>query len=109
MTEKDLYAALGVPRTARPTKSRRRTGSSRASTIRTSIPATSEAEERFKAISEANDVLGDPEKRKLYDEFGMAGVQSGFDADAGARPSRAGGRMADAAAAAEGEGFGGYS
>ena len=39
------------------------------------------AEERFKQISFANDVLSDPEKRKRYDEFGMAGLADGFDAE----------------------------
>ena len=43
--------------------SRRRTASSRRSSIPTRTPATSDAEERFKEISAAYDVLGDEEKR----------------------------------------------
>ncbi len=37
------------------------------------------AEERFKKISAAYAVLGDKEKRKLYDQFGIDGLRDGFD------------------------------
>jgi len=44
-------------------------------------PDNKEAEERFKAASVAFEVLSDPEKRKLYDEFGLDGLREGFDAE----------------------------
>jgi len=81
MTEKDLYAALGVSRTATAEeikKAYRKLARKHHPDVN---PGRREAEERFKVISEAYDILGDPEKRKLYDEFGMAGVQTGFDAE----------------------------
>ena len=41
-------------------------------------PDNPEAEEKFKEINEANQVLSDPDKRAKYDQFGHAGVDSGF-------------------------------
>ena len=42
-------------------------------------PDDAEAEEKFKEISAAYDVLGDPEKRKEYDEGGVFAGFGGFD------------------------------
>lgn len=81
MTEKDLYAALGVSRTASADDIKKAYRKLARKLHPDVNPGNKQAEERFKAVSEANDILGDPEKRKLYDEFGMAGVQSGFNAD----------------------------
>lgn len=81
MKEKDLYAELGVPRGASADEIKKAYRKLARKYHPDVNPGGRDAEERFKAISEANDILGDPEKRKLYDEFGMAGVQAGFDAD----------------------------
>lgn len=54
-------------------------------------PGDKAAEERFKKISAANDVLGNPKKRALYDEFGEVGLREGFNAEQARAYSRFGG------------------
>lgn len=72
MEFKDYYAILGVPRGADEKeikKAYRRLARKYHPDLN---PGDKEAEKKFKEINEAYEVLSDPEKRKRYDELGMA-------------------------------------
>ncbi len=73
-TKKDYYEILGVPRNASQEeikKAFRRL----ARKYHPDINKSPEAQEKFKEINEAYQVLSDPEKRKLYDQFGHAAFE----------------------------------
>src|ERR1041385_517348 len=80
MAEKDLYSILGVTRDASADELKKAYRKLARRYHPDVNPGNKQSEERFKEISQAHDILSDPEKRKLYDQFGMEGLQAGFDA-----------------------------
>jgi molecular chaperone DnaJ len=113
---RDLYAVLGVARSATTDeikKAYRKLARKHHPDVN---PGNKAAEERFKEISQAHDVLSDEKMRAAYDEFGDDALQAGFDADKAREYSRfqdaartqgrfTGGR---ARPASGGGGFGGF-
>jgi curved DNA-binding protein len=78
--DRDLYDVLGVPRTASAEeikKAYRRLAKKYHPDVN---PDDKHAEEKFKEVTAAAEVLGDPKRRGLYDEFGADSLRSGFDA-----------------------------
>src|ERR1700688_1165899 len=69
--DKDYYAILGVKKTA-SSEDIRKAFRKLARKYHPDVnPGDKSAEEKFKALSEANDVLSDPKKRKIYDQVGF--------------------------------------
>ena len=91
MAGKDLYAVLGVAKSATPDEIRK-TYKKLARTLHPDVnPGNAGAEARFREVSAAYAVLSDPEKRKLYDQYGDVALQAGFDAQAAERMRSFGG------------------
>lgn len=78
MNDKDYYEILGVPRnaTADEIKSAYRKLALKHHPDRN--PGNSHSEEHIKTINEAYEVLSDDNKRRVYDQFGHAGLQGGM-------------------------------
>jgi molecular chaperone DnaJ len=89
---KDYYATLGVKKTATPEEIRKAFRKAARRYHPDVNPGDKKAEEKFKEISEANDVLSDEKKRKVYDQVGFYSDQiDPATAEAYARQQSAGG------------------
>jgi len=70
-TKKDYYELLGVKKSASADDVRKAFRKLARKYHPDVNPGDKAAEEKFKSISEANDVLSDPKKRKIYDQLGF--------------------------------------
>jgi len=77
MSKRDYYEVLGIPRSAddNEIKSAYR---KLARQYHPDVNKAADAEERFKEINEAYEVLSNAEKRQIYDRYGHAAAQTGF-------------------------------
>lgn len=91
---KDYYAVLGVPRTASQADIKKAFRKLARQHHPDAKPGDATAERRFKEVNEANEVLGDPAKRKQYDELGAnwAQLSRARAADGGPFAGSGGGR-----------------
>src|SRR5688500_1796462 len=104
MEYRDYYATLGVPRDASQAdikKQFRKLARQHHPDVNKGDAA---AERRFKEVSEANEVLSDPEKRKLYDQLG-----ANWQAYQGAGTAGGAGRAGGAGGSNPFAGFGGFN
>src|SRR5512132_3100423 len=90
---KDFYAVLGLPSTATQDEIKKAYRKLAKKYHPDANASDAKAAERFKEISEANNVLGDPAKRKQYDEMRRLGAfdGGGFGGFGGARSARGAG------------------
>jgi molecular chaperone DnaJ len=70
-TKKDYYEILGVKKSASADDIRKAFRKLARKYHPDVNPGDKSAEEKFKTLSEANDVLSDPKKRKIYDQLGF--------------------------------------
>ncbi len=84
---KDYYALLGIKKTATADEIRKAFRKLARKHHPDVNPGDKKAEERFKEISEANDVLSDEKKRKIYDAVGVL-LRSNRSCRRGSRGSR---------------------
>lgn len=99
MAKRDYYEVLGVPKTASADEIKKAHRKLALKYHPDRNKNNKEAEEKFKEIQEAYDVLSDDSKKSNYDQFGHAGVGAGgqngpdaYDAFRRAQAGRGGGR-----------------
>lgn len=77
----DYYSILGVGKGADAEAIKKAYRTLAASLHPDKHPGDKSAETRFKQVNQAYQVLSDPKKRSLYDEFGEQALSEGFNAD----------------------------
>ena len=111
MDVRDYYQTLGVPRTATGAEIKKAFRKLAREHHPDKKPGDKVAEQRFKDVNEANEVLSDPDKRTKYDRFGADWEAYERAAKASGSAGRAGGRSAGTAGDPFGPGgpFAGYA
>lgn len=107
MSKRDYYEVLGIERTADLDGVKKAYRKLAVQYHPDKNPGDAGAEERFKEVNEAYEVLKNPEKRAAYDQFGHAGVDPSHAAGGGAYGGFGGFDLGDALRAFMRE-FGGF-
>ena len=87
MAKRDYYDVLGVSRSASASEIKKAYRKLAKKYHPDTNAGNKEAEQKFKEVTEAYNVLSDEEKKKMYDQFGHAAFDGGAGGGGGAGPA----------------------